>query len=167
MEPRQGDIILYPVTGRSNWVSRLVGAAQLALGLGRGFEQYSHAALLDEDMRHQYEAKWPKTGRFMVDRSRVFEVWNVGEPTDAQRRIILASARTHVGEWYNMTGLLTGGLLGLPRTAVCSQFAGYAYAAAGIHINAEAQRILSPNAIASRRGARMVRRYTPTDRRYV
>lgn len=166
MDPMPGDIILYPVTPRSALTSRLIAAGELLIGAGRGMESYSHAAILAEDMRHQFEAKWPKTGRFRIDSSRIYEVWNVGNPSDSQRIRILDYCLDHEGEWYNMIGLLTGGLLGLPRTAVCSQFAGYAYSAAQLKINPEGQRLLSPNAISDYPEARMVRRFFPPNHRH-
>ncbi len=164
MEPQPGDIILYPVTGQSNWISRLIGAAQLIIGIGKGYETYSHVAILAPNGR-QYEAKWPRTGNFLIDDSRVFEVWSLGNLTDAQRRQVLMWCRCHVGEWYNMIGLLTGGLFGLPRTAVCSQFAGHAYESAGVSIHQEGLAILSPDAIPDFPEARMLRRYQPGSRR--
>lgn len=166
MMPRPGDVVLYPVSGRSGWTSRLVAAGELLLGAGRGLEQYSHAAILDVD-GHQFEAKWPKTGRFKVDHSRPLEIWNVGNPSDSQRRDILNWCREHEGEWYNMIGLLSFGLLGLKRTAVCSQFVGLSYGAArpGIKIPFEGKRILSPNAIADFDRAHLVKRYERGTRR--
>jgi hypothetical protein len=159
-QPRPADVILYPVSPRSGWTSRFVAAAELMVGAGRGLVGYSHAAILEEG-GYQYEAKWPKTGCYHIDRSRPYEVWRIGSPTEDQRHRILAWCRTHEGEWYNMIGLLSGGFLGLPRTAVCSQFAGLAYAAAGIRIGKEGQRLLSPNAIADHPHARCIYRYTP------
>ena len=41
-----GDIVLYPVSGKDGWESRIVGIGQLLFGSGRGHEQFSHAALL-------------------------------------------------------------------------------------------------------------------------
>lgn len=166
MEPRQGDIILYPVTPKSGWTSRLVAAGEMALGIGNSLEAYSHAAILTEDGQ-EWEAKWPRIGKFPIDRTRIFEVWNVGNPTDDQRRAILLEAATHKGDWYNMTGLLSDGRLWIPHTEVCSQLVGICYKAGGIHLKKEGQRILAPNVIVDYPGARMVQRYYPHQRRLV
>lgn len=167
MDPLPGDVILYPVTGQSGWTSRFVAAGELIIGVGHTFEQYSHVAILDEDPHYEFEAKFPKTGRFRVDTSRIYEIWNIGNPSSAQRARVLAWCRDHEDEWYNMLGLLTGGLLGLPRTAVCSQFVGKAYAAANIKFSAEGKHILSPNAIRDYKDATMIQRYVPKKVRYV
>lgn len=161
MVPKPGDVVLYPVTGRSGWTSRAVAIGELLVGAGRKPTLYSHAAILAWEPGWQYEAKWPRTGRFRIDRARPYEIWNVGNPSDGQRRDILNWAAEHCGQWYNMLGLLTGGLLGLPGHVVCSQFVGLAYAAArpGIRMSKEGLRLLSPDAIPDHRDAALVERY--------
>jgi hypothetical protein len=163
MDPKPGDVNLYPVTPGSGWTSEAVAIGEWAAGAGRpnAVEFYSHATIRSTVNGYQFEAKWPKTGHFQEDSKRVIEVWRIGEPTVEQRVAIIDWARKHEGEWYNMLGLLTGGLLGLSHTAVCSQFVGEAYAAAGIHIGKEGLKLLSPNAIADFHGARCIGRYVP------
>lgn len=163
MPPRPGDVILYPITPRSGWTSRFVGAAELAVGVGQGAVQYSHAAIMSEKTGWQYEAKWPRVGHYPIDARRIAEVWNLGHPTHDQRVQILAYCREHEGDWYNMLGLLTGGLLGLPRTEVCSQLVGDAYATARppIRIGKEGQRLLSPNALRDLSTATYLGRFMP------
>ncbi len=163
MTPQPGDVILYPVTPRSGWTSKFVAFAEMGVGAGRGVVMYSHAAIMAEKTGKQYEAKWPKTGLYNIDTRRTYDVFNLGRPTKDQREDILAFCRARCGEWYNMIGLLTGGLLGLPHTEVCSQFDGLAYASARppIKISREGQRLLSPNAIADHPQATFLGRYTP------
>lgn len=161
MEPCPGNVILYPVTGRSGWTSKFVAIGELLFGSGHGLELYSHVAIVSERPGYQWEWKWPFAGEFPIDHKRIYEVWEVGTPSDVQRQRILDYCVSCRGEWYNMIGLLTFGLLGLKRTAVCSQGAGRAYAHAGIHISAQGKPLLSPNAIADKRTARMITRHEP------
>lgn len=158
-----GDVILYPVTPRSGWTSKFVAIMELLGSAGRGVEPYSHAAIyLNNGL--QFEFKWPRSGVFPIDVSRMYEVWRVAELAPNQRDAIKEWCQDHEGEWYNMIGLLSGGLLGLKHTAVCSQGVGQAYAeAAHIHISAEGERLLSPNAIADYPGAKMLARYVPNN----
>lgn len=156
-----GDVVLYPADGRSAWSSRLVVAGEILAGLGRGLEQYSHAAVLSDKPGHQFEATFPKTGEFPVDAARVLEVWRVGEPTQAQRHRILDWCRARKGKWYNLTGVLTLNLVRLPGSYYCSQFACLALAEAGI-IAGDA--IMSPDSIPDARGARMIERRYPGGR---
>lgn len=157
MEPKRGDIILYPAGGKSAWSSRLVAAGEILVGLGKGLKQYSHAAILDVD-GFQYEATFPKTGRFPIDIARPYEVWNVGNPTDEQRERIIRWCQVHVGKWYNLTGVLTCNLVRLPGSYYCSQFAGYAYRAAHEKIG---DAIMSPDSIPDYPGAVLVQTYMP------
>lgn len=156
-----GDIILYPTGGGGAWSSRLVAAGEILVGMGRGLEVYSHAAILDSP-GYQYEATFPRTGRFKIDTKRVYEVWRIGKLTDGQRERILLWCKAHVGRWYNLLGVLTGGIIELPGTYYCSQFAGRAYQAAGLGIGDE---IMSPSSIPDSEGAKMVYRFTPERRR--
>ncbi len=161
MKIRQGDVIMYPVTGRSGLTSKLVAIGELLFGAGHGFEQYSHVAIASKRPGYQWEWKWPWSGEYHIDKNRPYEVWRIGNPTEEQREKILEYCARHRGEWYNMIGLLTFGLLGLKRTAVCSQGAGRAYAHAGIRIGAEGKPLLSPNAIADKHVSRMMDRVEP------
>lgn len=161
MRPKPGDLILYPVNGRSGWASKFVAVFEIILGAGHDFEQYSHVAIVGEQEGTQWEWKWPRSGCFPVDASRAYEVWRVGDPSPSQRRRILEYCSQHSGEVYNLIGLLTFGLLGLPRTAVCSQGAGRAYKNAHIMIGKEGKPLLSPNAIPDYKGAEMVVRVKP------
>lgn len=154
MTPQPGDVILYPANGKSAWSSRLVAAGEILAGLGGGLEQYSHAAIFDVD-GYQYEATFPTTRRSLIDTSRTYEVWNIGEPTHEQRRKILAWCMRHEGRFYNLIGVLTFGLIRLPDTYYCSQFACFAYAHAGIIAG---DSIMSPDSIPQFKGAKMVAR---------
>ena len=111
----------------------------------------------------QYESKFPFPGHFPIDITRPYEVWRLGEPTDAQRAKALNWCHRHQGVRvpYNMSGLLTDGLVALRRSYVCSQYAAAAWAAAGVKVSAEGQRVLAPDVIPDFPGARMICRYEP------
>jgi hypothetical protein len=159
--PRPADIILYPVTPRSGWTSRLVAAGEMILGSGKGAELYSHAALVSYSPGLQWEAKVPWVGLYRIDKTRTYEVWRLPGMTDEMREIILDEAKSHKGDWYNLIGLLTAGLLGPRNQEVCSQLVGICYAKAGIKIGKEGLLLLSPDAIADYPGARMIQRVIP------
>lgn len=162
IEPQAGDFILYPCDPRSAFSSRFVGAGELLVGLGGHAKQmYSHAAIFSYTPGYQYEATFPFTGHFKIDKSRVYEVWRIGSPTAQQRSKIIEWCEEHVGDLYNLIGVLTCGLIELPGTYYCSQFGCLAYAAAGLH---PGDLIMSPNSIPEYPGARMIYRFTPEDR---
>lgn len=160
-QPQPGDIILYTVTPKSGWTSKLVAVGELFWGAGRGAKAYSHAAVLSYTKGRQFEAKWPLTGFYPVDSSRPYEVWRITGVTDEQRKAVLRWCQAHTGQLYDMVGLLTFGLIRSRHRAVCSQFVGRAYAAAGIRIAPEGKRLLSPNAIADFKRARLVGTFMP------
>lgn len=160
--PLPGDVILYPANGRSALSSRLVAAGEILAGFGKGLKQYSHAAIVAESIGYQYEATFPRTCYSMIDVARGYEVWRVGEPTKEQRQRILIWCREHVGDFYNLTGVLTAGLIRLPNTYYCSQFAGLSWRAAGYKIG---DKIMSPDSIPDTPRAHCVARYAPSRRR--
>ena len=160
MIEQPGDCILYPVRGDSENSSKIVAAMEILQGYGHGLEQYSHVAIYI-DPGIQFEFKWPRSGFFPIDSKRTYELWNVGNPTDNQRDRIIHWCMENQGEWYNMTGLLTAGIFGLPHTAVCSQGFDRAYTAAGIYVPHEGHRLLSPNAIPDWDQSKMICRMEP------
>lgn len=163
IEPQPGDFILYPCDPRSAFSSRFVGAGELLVGLGghgREKQMYSHAAIMGYTPGYQYEAKFPFTGHFKIDKSRVYEVWRIGSLSANQRHSLIDWCENHVGDLYNLIGVLTCGLIELPGTYYCSQFACLAYASVGLH---PGDSIMSPNSIPEYPGARMIYRYTPPE----
>ena len=162
-EPQAADFILYPCDPRSAFSSRFVGAGELLVGLGGRGEttQYSHAAIKAVNPGYQYEAKFPLTGHFKIDTSRIYEVWRIGNPTDAQRAGILKWCKDHEHRPYDVLGVLTGGRLSIPGTYYCSRYGCLAYASQGLH---PGDLIMSPNSIPMYPKARMIYRFTPEDR---
>jgi len=143
-----GDIVLYPVSGKDGWESRIVGIGQLLFGSGRGHEQFSHAALLSTTPGWEWEAKWPRVGHFEIDQSRDYEVRRPRVYTEEQRRKVLAWFSVHNRDRYDLLCLLTFGLIQHKGMEVCSQAVDLALLYAGVHPNLEGERILSPDALA-------------------
>ena len=162
-EPEPGDIIAYTVNGASGWTSKFVAIVQLIFGLGRGVENFSHLTLVSDKPGWEYGAQWPKVGHFPIDKSRAYEVWRVSGLTLHQRREIIWYAQSRVGDWYNMLGLLTGGLLQLHHSEVCSQEVGdaYAWASPPVVFKKEGMKILSPDAVLDDSRVHMIARYVP------
>ena len=160
---KPADWILYTVTGQSELISRAVAAAQLLLGIGHGREVYSHVALVSERPEWQYESKFPFPGHFPVDISRPYEIWRIGDPSDTQRLRALEWCHRHIGIRfpYNLSGLLTDGLVAARRSYVCSQYAAAAWHSAGVKVSPEGNRILAPDVIPDFPGARLIKRYEP------
>lgn len=157
IQDKPGDIILYPCDRELS--SRIVGAGELLLGVGEADRiQYSHAAIMAMTPGYQYEAKFPLTGRFKIDTSRVYEVWRIGDPTPEQRLGIIRWCREREHRLYDLLGVLTRGRLSIPGTYYCSRFACLAYASQGLH---PGDLIMSPNSIPMYPGAQMIRRFEP------
>lgn len=131
MLPQAGDIVFYPVSSRSSFVSKLVAIGELLGGKTKGFEEYSHVAIL-EDETHTLEARWPRTCRYHLDKSRPYEIWTIDGITQSERGMILHWAYMHLNEWYSLPSLLTFGLLRSKRTEVCSTFVAHALEAAEV-----------------------------------
>lgn len=155
--PVAGDVILWPAGPQDALTSRLVEAGELLAGLGVGYEGYSHAAILAWP-GFDFEARFPLTGCYQIDTSRVYEIWRIGDPTAEQRETILRWCREHVGRPYDLLGVLTGGRILMPGTYYCSRYACLAYAAAGLH---PGDKIMSPNSLPEYPGARMIFRHIP------
>jgi hypothetical protein len=162
--PLPGDAILYPAGPRSELTARIVAAGEELAGMGKGFEGYSHAAIMAQEQGWQWEAKFPLTGRYLIDTSRVYEVWRLGNPTPDQRLKALKWCRQNKNRLYDLLGVLTFGRLRMPGTFYCSEFACMAYAAAGLH---PGDKIMSPNSLPEYPGAQMIYRYKPPRGRHV
>ncbi len=148
MKPQRGDIILFPVDGRSGIGSKIVAIAELLLmHRSIGFEQYSHAAILDKD-GYIWEATWPRIGRYKLSKDRSYEVWRVKGVTKGQRQCIISWFQCHEGDWYDLLSLVTFGHWNLPHAEVCSAAVGAALRLAGIKIDPEGKHLVSPDAIA-------------------
>lgn len=159
--PQTGDLIAYPVTPHSAWTSKVVGIAQMLRGLGKGDVMYSHVAAYGTRAGSQYEAKWPRANVYEIDHTRLYEVWRIGSPTPAQTAQAVAWWELHRGDRYNMLGLLTAGIFGLPHEEVCSQFYADGWHAGGVHFKSEGARIVAPNVLIDHPDARLIARYVP------
>lgn len=138
MTPEPGDIILFRVGAHPSLMGKLIDWGQKIINRDLHAIAYEHIVIVGwyGDI---VEAYWPKV------RSRIYspvgtpnaEVYRVRGITQKQiAKGVLAYAYGHVGEWYNMTGLLTLGLIQLGHSVVCSQFVwkcftGFDYMAVG------------------------------------
>jgi uncharacterized protein YycO len=157
MDPQPGDIIIYPAGPTSQLSSRIIIAGEIMAGFGSGLEMYSHASVY-AGSGMQYEATFPKTRLSKIDNSRVYEIWNLNNPTPEQRSKIIEWCKAHVGVFYNLIGVVTFGILSFPGSYYCSQFACLAYNSVGLH---PGDRIMSPDSIPAYYGANMIYRYIP------
>lgn len=159
-EGKPADLVLYTADGGDE-LSRVVGAAQLVLHAGHSKRLYSHVAMLAYTPGYQWEAKFPFVGRFPIDITRPYEVWQVPGLTHGQRLDILHEAQRHNGDLYNLLGLFTDGRLSWRHAEVCSQLAGICYAKGGVDFSKEGMRILAPDMIPDYPGIRMIYRHIP------
>lgn len=160
--PRPGDLILYPFVDGGAFSSEAVAVGETLAGLGKGLERYSHAAIVADKEGYQYEAVFPKSGINPIDNTRVVEFWDIGQPNEAQRRCRLGWCRAHVGDFYDLPGVLTAGLVKIPGLYYCSRYACLAIESDGVTKVGDS--IMSPNSLPDYRGpggARMVGRWTP------
>ncbi len=146
------DLLTYTVDGQDPLLPRLIGALQLALGVGRTPEQRSHVAVRARFPGTDWEANWPCIDLYRIDYARSFELWRLRDLTlEEAHHIIGYCEHTASLPWwkrlYDIPCLLTFGLVQSRHRAVCSQFAARAFAAAGIHFPKEGERIVSPDSI--------------------
>jgi uncharacterized protein YycO len=133
MDVKPADIGLFRVTSDSGWFSKLIGWGQKWIGQAPTVVAYDHAVIFDTPTSIT-EAFWPRVRRRDFDPIGYegLEVYRVKNITPDAVSKVLAYATSHLGEWYNLTGILTFGLVQLGHTAVCSQFVWEAFTAAGI-----------------------------------
>ena len=143
-----GDIVLFPVSGKDPWESRIVGIGQLIFGAGRTNEQFSHSAVLARTPGMVWEASWPRVGCHSIDQGRYYEVRRPRVYTEEQRRKVLAWFSVHNRDRYDLLCLLTFGLIQHKGMEVCSQAVDRALLYAGDHPDLEGKHILSPDALA-------------------
>lgn len=165
--PQPGDLILYPVTGKSWWVSRLIGAVQLIFGVGKKKTLYSHVAIFSQEHRgklFEFESRWPRSGQYPVDTSRPFEIWELLDVDDEKRSRIIRWCVDHQGERYPLFTLVSFGIARFKHEAVCSQWAARAYASVGIHFSKEGERIVSPDVMPDSKKVRLLEARFPSQR---
>jgi hypothetical protein len=151
-EPGLSDIILYDVDPHSGWASKAVAVGELIKDCGRGKVMYSHVAIFEKP-GWQIEAKVPRVCRSRIEERRRPLILPIPGITHDQRLLMIATARAHIGDWYNMLGLLTAGVLGPIHQEVCSQLVDVSTRGAGIVIPRQGLKLLAPNPIADFLGA--------------
>lgn len=142
LKPELADIILYSVSPRSDWSSKIIAIAQLILGRDKGLVEYSHVALYDRD-GYQIESVFPRTIRSKVDTSRAYEIWGVHGATEDDRKKVMDWAYARIGELYDINyivvAILTLGIvrLRIKGTEVCCTNVRDAWASAGHHMKGD------------------------------
>lgn len=147
-----GDILLFRVTPRSGWFGKLIGWGQRVMGQASTSVAYEHVALASS-ADSIIEAYWPRVRQRFFDPALYsnVEVYRLNNMTPLQVFRILAYATSHIGEWYNVSGLLTLGMVQLGHTVVCSQFVWQAFTAGGI-VLCPYESLVSPDNIAASPG---------------
>lgn len=126
------DILLYRIGPNASWIEKAIGWGQRVIGQAPGTVAYDHAAIATSHVG-LIESYWPKVRKRLYNSTDpTLEAWRVKGITVARQNQVLTYAAQHVGEWYNLTGILTLGLVQLGHSAVCSQFVWEAFTAAGI-----------------------------------
>lgn len=109
---RPADIILYRVSSKSKFFSKLVGWLEpLIESSGSESWTYSHASLIDKNMGYQLEAVWPRTSCNPIDwmnEDLQPELWRVKNFTDMQREDSVRWATDNLGLKYDWRFLLFG-----------------------------------------------------------
>ena len=142
---KPSDAIFYPVGPRSDWASKFVAIGEMLLRMGRDLRFWSHCSIVDVDTDHQLEAYWPRTRRSKIDMRRPFEVWRLKDETPAKRDVGIRWAYTHLGEWYNMLGLLFGWIGIHFHERYCSEFLRSINQAQGFEMPRDEKGYFSPN----------------------
>jgi hypothetical protein len=121
------DIVLYRVTGSSNWLDKLIGWGQRIIHQAPSKATYCHVAIVGPDTAHIYEARWPRIQNSLFDLSTIektliVEVYRVKTMTPEQISGIMAAAHKRIGQRYDVLAILTFGILQIGPAAVCSQY---------------------------------------------
>ena len=137
MNLRPGDLLLYRISGSSNWLDRLIGWGQRIAHQAPTKAAYCHVAIVGPDTESIYEAIWPRIHNTPIDigkiqKTIVLEAYRVRGATPEQISRVMASAAARVGERYDALAILSFGLLQLGRATVCSEYAYQSFLDAGI-----------------------------------
>jgi len=144
---RPGDILFYRVTPTSSFIARFIAALELLRAEGRGVVQYSHVAILDFNTDFCIESLWPCVQRTQVDWSDSrLELWRVSASAP-DTAVAIISAKGHIGDMYDIWGLLFGALTAKHRV-ICTTLIQKAFANAGIKIGVSAGNVPTPNELA-------------------
>ena len=117
-----GDILAFRVGPSSGWLGKLVGWGQRVVGKAPTQSGYEHIALVDAP-GSIVEGYWPRVRRrdFSPEGYPNVEVYRIKGITPDQAQKLVAEAHSHIGELYNVSGILTFGLVQLGHTVYCSQ----------------------------------------------
>jgi hypothetical protein len=124
-----GDLLLFRVGPGSPFLGKLIGWGQKVIGQAPTKAAYDHVALAGRIRGEIVEAYWPRVRvrEYDPEGDPNVELYRDPNATPQQIDSIMTYAYAHKGEWYNLTGLLTFGLVQLGHSVVCSQFAWKCY----------------------------------------
>ena len=139
-----GDLLFYRVTPSSSFNSRIIAILELLRGEGEGPIQYSHVAILDEDIDTRIEAVWPKVRSSKVDwNDPRLELWR--RPMEAsQAAVVTRVAWEHIGDWYDLWGMVFGWRES-SHSEYCTTLVVKVFDRIGVRLGVEAGKILTPN----------------------
>lgn len=143
VELKSGDLLFYPVTPKSAWISKIIAIAEFLFKKGDSSIQYSHVSILDYGLLTELEAIWPKTRRHEIDFTRKPEVWRYKDITETQRILAVQWAYGHLGQRYDI-GQILFGWFDLRHAEICSTFVFKAFDFAGLSFGNK-PKFLTPN----------------------
>ena len=145
---KPGDILLYRVTSKSGWISKLIASVQLWRSEGDEGPQYSHCAIVDMDRIHMVEAYWPRVRRVQIDWSVAgLELWRVQQSNDTQATFTVGWVRAKVGLPYDL-GHAFFGLFDFKHAEKCTSLVTGPWKAHGRDLMAKAGKFLGPTELA-------------------
>lgn len=133
-----GDILLFKPRGNASFTDKLIVLGQKLFRKVPRKDNYCHVAIVDKDTRFILEARWPKTRRSNLLKTKLsskckIEVYRVRKITDEQIKLTLDWAHDHLNEWYDVPLFLTG-FLAIKHTEICSTFVSKAFKNAKLYI---------------------------------
>ena len=141
---KPGDLLFYRVTPDSSLSCRVIAALELIRGEGKGPLQYSHVAILETDKDTIIEARWPRVRTAKVNwEDPDLELWRHPMTTPTALAVLIA-ARSHIGDMYDIMGLIFGALDSKHRE-ICTTLVAKSFASMDITLGAGAGDILTPN----------------------
>jgi hypothetical protein len=120
-----GDIILYPITHKSNPLDKLIGLFEKFTG-PRTKYQYGHCALWLEP-GIQIEAYFPFCRVSHINPKRPKQIYKYKGLTKKQRQKIVNAGLKQVHKFYDIVQILSFNLLLIKGTEVCSGLVNIAY----------------------------------------
>jgi uncharacterized protein YycO len=153
MSLKSGDIILYPVTQKSNLLDKVIGLVEKLTGPSTKY-QYGHCAIyLKRGI--QIEAFFPFCRVSHIKAKRPKQLFRYKGITNKQREQVIKNALDKVGQWYDVLQVLSFNMVILKHQNVCSTLVNEAYKAAGIVLSNKKN--TSPDDLASNKKLKRIK----------